>query len=292
MKFFKIISFSILILGALLLIFFQLFGYSKVTVYGEGTQKFFVRKLKNDNTILNLLKPNPQKYLNYSDLMIFKNPTIFDEKFGNKQNYCARIIAKAGDNLLIDDTEIYVNDTLLEQKHVKYFLYRLTMDIDVDFNKLLSNFKVEIVSILEKYNACDFITSETEVQKIVENVDDIVNLRKIIYLKGKYFYGIFPNDPMVSWNPDNFGAIKIPQKGVTVKLDRLNIAIYKNIIEIYENNKLYYDYNKIEINGKLANSYTFKNNYVFVINDNRCDYNDSRKWGFIPENQIVGVVVD
>jgi len=291
MKFLKMLLFAVLFIGLLLLIFFQLYGFSKHTVYNEGERVFFIRKLKNNNTFLNILKPQPQAYLNYNDLIVLKNPGIFDEKFGKKTDYYSRLIAKAGDNLLIDNCDVYVNDSLYEQKYDKYFLYRLSMDDEVDFEKLLSNFDVKIHSILYEHNACDFICSEKEVQKIVENVSDILNLRQIIYLKGKYLYGIFPNDPLVNWNPDNFGPIVIPKKGSTVKLTRSNIPIYKNIIEMYENNKLYYDYNKIEINNKSVNRYTFQNDYVFVLNDNRFDYNDSRKWGFVPENQIVGKVI-
>jgi signal peptidase I len=80
----------------------------------------------------------------------------------------------------------------------------------------------------------------------------------------------------------------MPKAGVTIKIDTANIAVYKRVIGVYENNKLEVVNGKIMINGKAATEYTFKQNYYWAMGDNRHNSEDSRMWGFVPEDHIVG----
>ncbi len=100
---------------------------------------------------------------------------------------------------------------------------------------------------------------------------------------------LFPFDRKhYNWSIDNYGPIWIPKAGVTIKIDTANIAMYKRIIGVYENNKLEVSNGKIMINGKAVNEYTFKQNYYWAMGDNRHNSEDSRMWGFVPEDHIVG----
>ena len=94
--------------------------------------------------------------------------------------------------------------------------------------------------------------------------------------------------PDYKWNVDNFGPIIVPKKGWTVKLGSMTFPLYERCIEVYENNKLKVVNGDIFINGKKTNTYTFKMNYYWMIGDNLHDSEDSRFWGFVPEDHIAG----
>lgn len=109
-----------------------------------------------------------------------------------------------------------------------------------------------------------------------------------VQLKGTPGYNVFPQSPYYRWNVDNFGPIYIPKAGSTVEINNKTIPLYKKIIRDYENNQVQVEANRVLINGKEVSSYTFKQDYFWMMGDNRDHSEDSRAWGYVAEDHIVG----
>jgi signal peptidase I len=128
----------------------------------------------------------------------------------------------------------------------------------------------------------------------IEEAENIRNevgfdsLVRNINKRQSYNTTFFPNDIRYNWNEDNYGPIVMPKQGMNINLNKDNIAMYRKLIRDYENRTLTYDDNKILINGEPTDQYTFSQDYYWMMGDNRHRSEDSRSWGFVPEDHIIG----
>jgi len=129
--------------------------------------------------------------------------------------------------------------------------------------------------------------SVEEKEKLSKN-PNVVSITRVIKPKGEREARIFPKYSDYKWNGDNFGPIYIPEAGKTVAINKQVLPLYKDIITEYEGNKLNTDGDKIYINGALATSYTFKQDYYWMMGDNRQNSLDARYWGYVPFDHVVG----
>ena len=144
------------------------------------------------------------------------------------------------------------------------------------------------LSLREETGRQRTVTLTDEMLEGLRSNADIDSVLKIVEPKGLKGYNIFPHAPDYPWNNDNFGPIYIPQKGVTISMTPKVLPLYKKIIRDYEGNTVGVSGNQVSINGQVTDSYTFKQDYYWMMGDNRDHSEDSRSWGYVPANHIVG----
>ena len=214
-----------------------------------------------------------------------------DKPIDKKSNYVKRCVGVPGDSLSIKDGLVYINgkELLLPERAKPQFSYNLVLDgkTPIDFEYLFKDMDITDGAGFLNQQTRDtlFISALTAASaERFKNVPGVKSVNRIISQGAED--GIFPH--INKWNRDNFGPIYIPQKGKTVALNLESLPFYKTILTDYEKKDLKVNGNQILIDGKVTTTYTFDQNYYWMMGDNRHNSEDSRYWGYVPENHIVG----
>ncbi len=208
-----------------------------------------------------------------------------------RTNYVKRCVGTPGDSLSIKDGIIYIDGKILKlsDRAKPQFSYTVTTDgSQLNPEYIIRELKVtDPVMIGGNTNVYRFTALTDETAERLKNNPGIISVVRNI--DNTPDAGIFPKGQ--PWNGDNMGPIYIPEEGKTVAINKQTLLFYKKIIGEYENNDLKVNGDQILINGKPATSYTFQQNYYWMMGDNRHNSLDSRYWGFVPEDHIVGKAV-
>lgn len=235
----------------------------------------------------NLLKEYPPEQRGRARQQILKTQghRLVIRPVDKRSHYIKRCVGLPGDIIEMREGNLFVNNAPARPIAGVQYAHTYTIDPNVtaNFRRIQEAYKVQFVS-----NSL-LLGNPVEVQRMVQREPAVIRAERHTMGAGIYSPGTFPyNGALFPWNKDNYGPITIPAKGTPLELSVQNLDLYHRLITVYEGNELRVDGTTIYINGTATNTYTPKMDYYWMMGDNRDNSADSRAWGYVPEDHIVG----
>ena len=221
-----------------------------------------------------------------NDVVVFNYPQENEYPVDHRSYFVKRCVALPGDSFKVEKGMVYVNSQPTDEETQLQYNYHVKSAVLLD-SAFIARYQLYEGGRIYDNNDYSF-TLTGAMSDTLRSKTFITGIEKNTEKEEMWDEFVFPFNSHYKWNVDHYGPVRIPAKGDTVRLDTLNLCFFERIITIYEGNTLELRNDSVFINSEFSPVYVIRQNYYFMMGDNRHNSQDSRHWGFVPEDHIIG----